>query len=181
MEDGTLCLIGPDEPAFWPAFKQSPEYQDGDANPMDRWSLRILTEVAKDLGAKPFFPFQGPPFHPFQTWALQTGRFATSAIGFLVHDERGLFASFRGALLIPESLPKTPSEQPCITCAKPCAAACPVGAFNDGYNVDACKAHLVTPEGADCMSQGCRARRACPVGQGTRLPEQAAFHMKAFL
>lgn len=180
-EAGTLLLIGPVEPAFWPAFTQSPEYQDGQPNPLDRWSTRTLSVIAKTHDVQALFPFGGPPYHPFYTWAVASGRFWPSPIGFLVHDTAGLFASFRGALLIPDTLSPAPSTRPCDACAKPCATACPVGAFDNGYDVDACKAHLASPEGVDCMTQGCRARRACPVGQGHRLPEQAAFHMKAFL
>ena len=181
MDGGTLCLIGPDEPTFWPAFKQSTEYQDGQPNPMDRWSLRILNVIAEDIGAKAYFPFQGPPFRPFQTWALQTGRFATSAIGFLVHDERGLFASFRGALWLPVVWPAAANTAPDISATAMCAAACPVNAFADGYNVAACKAHVTSAQGQDCREGGCLSRRACAIGRDRRLPEQSAFHMKAFL
>ena len=181
MDGGTLCLIGPDEPTFWPAFKQSTEYQDGQPNPMDRWSLRILNGIAQDIGARAIVPFQVPPFHPFQTWALQTGRFATSAIGFLVHDERGLFASFRGALWLPVVWPAAANTAPDISATAMCAAACPVKAFADGYDVAACKAHVTSPQGQDCRDNGCLSRRACAIGRDRRLPEQSAFHMKAFL
>jgi hypothetical protein len=48
--------------------------------------------------------------------------------------------------------------------------------------VAACVGHLETPAGAECMAEGCRARRACPVGTDYRYePAQAAFHMRAFL
>ena len=179
-DGGTLVLIGPDEPAFWPHFTQGPEYQDGAADPLDRWSTRILHAIAEDVQGKAYFPFGGPPYHPFFTWALDTGRFFASPIGFLVHDTRGLFASFRGAILLPEPIAAAPGQNPCTTCAAPCKTACPVGAFDDGYNVDACKTHINAPEGADCIAQGCRARRACPVYQGNRRPMQAQHHMKAF-
>lgn len=181
-DDGhSIVLIGPDEPAFWPVFIQSAEYNDGAPDPLDRWSRRVLTQIATDLGAEPVFPFGGPPFEPFYTWALRSGRFWASPIGFLVHDDAGLFVSFRGALRFPGVGAQDISASPCQACAQPCATACPVDAFHNGYDVAACKAHLRTPEGADCMALGCRARRACPVGQGKRHPAQAAFHMKAFL
>lgn len=179
--DMTITLIGPDEPAFWPIFIASAEYKDGNADPMDRWSLRVLTEIADTLDAEPLFPFGGPPYAPCFTWAKQTGRFWASPIGFLVHDETGLFTSFRGALRWQKPADIGTAAQPCRTCAKPCTAACPVGAFNDGYDVTACKAHVASPAGTTCRTQGCLARRACPVGQGARLPAQAAFHMEAFL
>lgn len=179
--DRTITLIGPDEPAFWPLFEATPEYNDGQPDPLDRWSQRVIGDVAAHLGAEPLFPFGGPPFAPFFTWAKASGRFWAAPISFLVHDEVGLFASFRGAIRWAVTAERSTSTQPCLTCAKPCATACPVGAFDDGYDVAACKAHVASAAGLDCRTRGCLARRACPVGQGTRLPAQAAFHMDAFL
>ena len=185
-EDGltpfrSLALIGPDDAAFWPVFSTSPEADDGAPDPMDRWSRRVLTPLAKAFDGQALFPFGGAPYHPFYSWALRSGRFWASPIGFLVHAEAGLFASFRGALALRTVLDLPAAPRPCDSCAgQPCRSACPVGAFADVYDVDACKAHLHRPEGADCMALGCRARRACPVGQGRRLPAQSAFHMKAF-
>jgi len=49
--------------------------------------------------------------------------------------------------------------------------------YRDG---SAHKAHVASPEGRDCLTRGCRARRACPVGHGLRLPDQARFHIEAF-
>jgi hypothetical protein len=179
----TITLIGPDESRFWPIFCDSPEYNDGDSDPMDRWSRRIIDGIAAELGAEPLFPFGGPPYAPFFTWAKRTGRSWASPIGFLVHDEAGLFVSFRGAIRWKQPSVHGTALQPCLTCTdQPCATACPVGAFHDGtYDVAACKAHLASPAGDDCRTRGCLARRACPVGQGSRQPAQAAFHMEAFL
>lgn len=179
--DGTLHMIGPDEPRFWSVFAASPEYADGAPDPLDRWSRRVLDDVAQAHGGRAIFPFGGPPYAPFYTWALRTGRAWPSPIGFLVHDTAGLFVSFRGAILIPDTVEATGTAQPCETCAQPCKSACPVGAFDNGYDVAACKAHVASDAGVLCRTQGCRARAACPVGQGLRLPEQAAFHMEAFL
>lgn len=177
---GTLILIGPDEPAFWDHFAKSAEYADGAPDPLDRWSARVLQPIAADLKGAAFFPFGGPPYHPFYTWALKTGRFFASPIGFLVHDTRGLFASFRGAIHLPDSIAAMPAQSPCTACAAPCKTACPVDAFAQGYDVAACKTHINSAEGADCIAQGCRARRACPVYKGNRPAAQAAHHMKAF-
>lgn len=178
----TITLIGPDEPRFWGVFTGSAEYRDGKPDPLDRWSLRVLTPLAETLGGTALFPFGGPPYAPFFTWAKQAGRFWASPLGFLVHDEAGLFVSFRGAIRWRKAPERSTRPQPCLTCAgKPCATACPVGAFDDGYDVAACKAHVASDAGQDCRRGGCLARRACPVGQGRRLPAQAAFHMEAFL
>ena len=95
---GTLLLFGPSEPGFWDAFTRQPEYLDGTANPVDRWSSRVITGLAVAFNAQPFFPYAGPPYAPFFQWALKSGRCHQSPISLLVHDTAGLFVSFRGAL-----------------------------------------------------------------------------------
>ncbi len=178
----TLVLIGPDEPHFWPHFSRAPEMSDGQPDPMDRWSKRVLDDVAKQVGGEAFFPFGGAPYQPFYTWAQRSGQCWPSPINFLVHAKAGLFVSFRGAIVLPTASAAMPAPpKPCDTCAAPCLSACPVKAFADGYDVAACKAHVASAAGTDCRDNGCLARRACPVGQGLRLPAQAAFHMEAFL
>ncbi|MEO0914326.1 MAG: ferredoxin [Pseudomonadota bacterium] len=177
----TLALIGPNGRAFWHIFTASPEYGDGDADPLNRWSTRILESIAAAHGAQALFPFGGPPWHPFIAWALRTGQCHQSPVGLLVHNRHGLFVSFRGALALPESVSLPPATRPCDECGQPCRTTCPVGALTaEGYDVPACKAHVTSPEGAACRS-GCLVRRACPVGPHLRLPEQSAFHMQAFL
>ncbi|PUB14179.1 ferredoxin [Yoonia sediminilitoris] len=180
-ETGSLLLIGPDEPNFWVSFCQSSEYAGGGPDALDRWSRRHLDRIASEYQGHALYPFGGPPYQPFHTWALRTGQFWASPIGFLVHAQVGLFVSFRGALLVQAEMPAARGTKPCDSCSDmPCLSACPVDAFADGYDVAACKSHLRVPENS-CMTAGCLARHACPVGKGRRLPEQAAFHMKAFL
>ena len=94
---GSLMLLGPDEPYFWPAFMASPEWNDGQCDPMDRWSVRVITTLAQDLDAIPRFPFP-PDNAPFLAWALASGRMWLSPVKLLIHDEAGLMVSFRGAL-----------------------------------------------------------------------------------
>jgi hypothetical protein len=181
---GTLALVGPAEPGFWPHLIAEPEWQDGRPDPLDRWSRRVIGRIACDLGAKALFPFTGPPFHPFQAWAIRSGHTWESPVRLLVHATQGLMVSFRGALALRERLPlPPPSPNPCDSCdTRPCETACPPGALTPaGYDVPACRAFLDTPPGADCLGQGCRVRRACPLSQGYgRLPEQSAYHMSTF-
>jgi len=185
-EDGnTILLLGPGD-NFWPLMRESSEMQDGQSDPFDRWSSRVVSQLAETLGAEPQFPFGGPPYKPFLSWAIATGRAWSSPVGMLVHDDAGLMVSFRGALKFTRQivLPPRPEAAPCKTCdGQPCTTGCPVNALSaeHGYNVDACHAYLDTPEGKDCMSQGCIARRACPVSQSFgRDPEQSAIHMQNF-
>jgi len=178
----TVVLLAPREPAFWPQFQLSPEYLDGAADPLDRWSRRVIGGMACDLGVKAVFPFGGPPYRPFLRWALRSGQCWSSPVGLLVHEAAGLFISFRGAIALTEELGPRVAVQPCLTCVtQPCRAACPVAALTPaGYDVPGCHAYLDTEPGKDCMTQGCAVRRACPVGAATRAPEQSAYHMKAF-
>lgn len=180
----TLLLLGPDEPAFWPAFTQSPEWQDRAPNPMDRWSTRVIDAWAAALDAHPLYPFGGAPFQPFYSWALRSGRIHASPVQFLVHDQAGLFVSFRGALALHDHIDlPPPPPSPCQSCAaQPCKTACLSDALTPaGYDVPKCKSFLDTPEGAANLSTGCSVRRACPVSQKFgRLPAQSAYHMRQF-
>lgn len=181
----TLLLLGPDEPHFWSHLKTSPEGMDGASDPVDRWSKRVIDDWARHLNASAVYPFGGPPYAPFFSWALRSGRIEASPIQLLVHDVAGLFVSFRGALALPVHVDLSePEPGPCMSCSDtPCKSACPVDAFaRKSYDVETCKTYLQTRAGQDCMDNGCKARRACPVSQRFgRLPEQSAYHMRQFL
>lgn len=178
----TLALLGPREPQFWQVFRSSAEFGDGDADPLNRWSVRVIGALADRFGAAALHPFGEPAPLPFIAWALRTRQAWTSPVGLLVHATAGLWVSYRGALALRErmDLPE-PGQRPCDSCPGPCRTACPVGALvAGGYDVTACHAYLETPAGQDCLEAGCLVRRACPVGRGRRPPEQSAFHMAAF-
>lgn len=180
---GTLVLLGPSEPGFWEVVSAAPEFADGAPDPLDRWSARVIGGLARDLGARAFFPF-GMPRQPFIGWALRSGRAWISEVGLLIHDVAGLLVSFRGALGLPERIALASGTRPCDACGpKPCRTACPVGALTlAGYDIPACKAYLATPEGATgCMAAGCAVRTACPVSRGhPRHPALSAHHMRSF-
>lgn len=181
----TLVLLGPDEPDFWEIFTSSSEYGDGEPHPLDRWSKRVVASLAEPLHGTALFPYDGPPYAPFLQWAEQSLESWPSPVGLLVHKTAGLFISFRTALALPQRLELPPlGESPCKTCeTRPCETACPVGALAPAqdYDVPACTAHLRSPDGTKCRN-GCLVRRACPISKTFgRLPEQSAFHMRAFL
>ena len=183
---GTLVLVGFTGHTNWRHFKDSPEAGDGKPDPLDRWSLRVIGALADELGAAALFPFEGPPWLPFIQWAQKAEPVHPSPIGVLIHPDWGLWHSWRGALAFQERIELPPPDRrprPCDTCVKkPCLTACPVNAFTpNGYDVAACVAHIDSPRGVDCMEEGCRARRACPVGREHMYsPDQARHSMRAF-
>ncbi len=183
----SIVLVGMVGARDWPAFAASPEAADQARHPLDRWSRRIVDELAGELGATALFPFEGPPYWPFQAWARRAEPLHPSPLGLQIHPEYGLWHSFRGALVFAQEIaapPTAPAPNPCESCLdRPCLSACPVGAFSiGGYDVAACASWLRAPGGQACMEGGCLARRACPVGRNhAHTREQANFHMRAFL
>ncbi|MEW5703868.1 MAG: hypothetical protein AB1781_04690 [Pseudomonadota bacterium] len=181
---GTVILAGNAGPAMWEAFAVSAEARDGKPDPLDRWTVRVLSSVAAAIGAALLFPF-GPGARPIFRWAKRAEGIAQSPIGLLIHPDYGLWHAYRGVFCFETRHPVPPpltAAKPCEGCvAKPCLTTCPVGAFQNGaYDVPRCIGHLESPEGGDCRGGGCLARRACPVGPAYA-PPQAGFHMAAFL
>ncbi len=184
---GTILLFGFTGRIGWGAFAASPEKADEKPHPLDRWSERVIGALAERFGAVALFPFGGPPWHPFQQWAQRASSVHPSPLGLLIDPDFGLWHSYRGAIAMAERLDlpaRIDRPSPCESCrAKPCLSACPVNAFSAaGYSVDACARHISAPAGADCMTGGCLACRACPIGADHHpIPAQATFHMTAFL
>lgn len=179
-----VVLVGNAGPAMWAVFA---EQRRSEPDPLDAWTRRSLAPVARALRAVAVYPFEGPPFRPFQRWAARAEGLQASPLGLSIHPVWGLWHAYRGALLLDRELdavPAVPGPSPCTACTgRPCLAACPVGAFaRTGYAVASCRRHLAGAAGGDCLSGGCLARHACPVGRRhAYLPDQAAFHMRAFL
>ncbi len=183
----TLVLLGPADMVMWTAYRGSAVSHDGLPDPLDRWSRRVIGQLAEQLGAVALFPFDGPPWHPFQRWASRGEGAIASPVGMQVTAQRGLWTSYRGALGFAAHLPlhvlaHELSGDPCLGCPAPCLTACPVGAFAGGrYDVPACVAHVTGATGAACLD-GCLVRASCPAGANVKLPaEQRRFHMRAFL
>ncbi|MBT3768044.1 MAG: hypothetical protein HOB79_08845 [Rhodospirillaceae bacterium] len=180
----THILIGNVGSAMWRSFLA----ENIDApDPLDRWTRQVVEPIAEQFNAQALYAFEGPPYHPFQRWAMKAEAVFPSPIGPLIHPKFGLWHAYRAALMFDRmiDLPiQEPAASPCEACAeKPCLSACPVEAFSTGrYDVPACVEHLETPEGASCLNESCAARRACPVrAQHCYTPEQSKHHMTAFL
>ena len=192
QETSTLILVGNAGPDMWRGFSSS-DIDENDPNPLDNWSRRVLGDVAEVLTRRlsvyvqALFPFDGPPYMPFQRWALRSGAVHPSPIGPLIHGDYGLWHAYRGALLIAAELKDAPPDQtvsPCLVCTeKPCLTTCPVNAFSEhGYDVPACLDLLEKHPNGDCLSASCLARRACPVGRAYIYEQDhARFHMEKFL
>jgi ferredoxin len=183
-----VVLLGNVGADMWDEFAAAPEFEDGQASPLDRWSRRVIEGLAEASGASALFPFDGPPYHPFQRWARKAEPVRPSPLGILIHPQYGLWHGYRGALAFAEVIADMPAFEelpsPCDGCAdRPCLSGCPVDAFTqDRYHVKRCVNHIASPGGEDCMALSCRARRACPVGRDYLYgAEQSRFHMTAFL
>ncbi|MFZ1815938.1 MAG: ferredoxin [Rhizobiaceae bacterium] len=180
---------------MWEALSLAPEMDDGEADPMNRWTERVVQEALADggPGAEALFPF-GSKVFAFQRWAMRAMGAKPSPLGVLIHPDYGLWFALRAAI-IPASVEKPIQRvdeliHPCDACVgKPCLNTCPVTAFShSGYDVPLCHSYLderrgsqTDSTGPDCMNGGCTARNACPVGLENRYPDaQLQFHMRAF-
>ena len=194
-ETAGLALIGNIGSSYWEQFSQSAEFKDGAAHPLDRWSRRVAEPIAQRLSLQALYPFEGPPYYPFQQWAQRAEGLEQSPVGVMIHPQFGLWHSYRFALLgvdieieaakIPTtSAVESPLASPCLDCAdKPCLHTCPVGAFDaNGYAVEQCADYLKQTPLAECHQQGCLARYACPIAPELRyVSAQGHFHLQAFL
>ena len=183
----TLVLLGFVGGGEWPAFTASAEHADGRPHPLDRWSRRVTDVLARRHGACALYPSDGPPWLPFQRWAMRAEAVHRSPLGILIHPDFGLWHAYRSALAFRARLELPEADlrpSPCASCAgRPCESACPVSAISTaGYDRDGCAVHVAATQGLDCLQQGCRARRVCPVGAAYRYGAgQAEFHMRSFL
>lgn len=189
-----LLLIGNAGSAIWSPFRADLKDWGWNApgaaprHVLDAWTRARVGPIARRLDATAVYPFDGPPWPPFQQWARRTGAFHTSPLGLTIHRTYGLWHAFRAALLVEPAPGMAPTatehgDSPCATCAaRPCLTACPVAAFTDGgYDVARCRTYVARPS-APCPTAGCAARLACPVGPAYRYaPDHAAFHMAAFI
>ncbi len=184
-ETQTVVLAGNAGPSMWSVFIREKRKQIG--HPLNAWTRAVLAPLAEAIGGQAVYPFEGPPYHPFQRWAQRAEPVFPSPIGPLIHPDYGLWHAYRGAILVPERLAFPVPERrpsPCDSCtARPCLTACPAGVLGaDGYDVGGCAEHVASVDGGACRNGGCLARHACPVGREFVYGEdQARFHMAAFL
>jgi len=183
---GSVILIGNAGSTMWPSFRAHPIFEDGLSDPLNRWIEHVVGSIAATLDAHAVYAHQGPPYLPFLTWASRCDAVSPSPLGLFVHPDYGLWHAYRAALLFaaPIALP-APDRRPfpCDACRdRPCTSACPIPGNDLIQNhVQGC-AGSGRPEGQDCRLEGCRSRRACPVGERFKyVPDHMRFHTEAFL
>ena len=180
----TIVLAGNAGGEMWRRFRSD---RPGNDAVLDRWLKPRILRAATAADAHAIFPNQGPPFIPIQEWAQRCEAVHRSPLGILIHPEFGLWHIYRAAFLFPDRL-ELPGwsrlASPCESCEKkPCLQVCPADAFTpDRFVAQNCATHLASDDGRPCLTRGCMARRACPVGRDYVYPRDAqAFHMEAFV
>lgn len=196
----SVVLVGNVGERGFDMFRRAPEWGTA-PDPLDCFTERVLGALAQRCEARVVYPHQGPPWWPFQRWAMRAEAVSVSPLQILVHAQYGLWHAYRAALMFDvrvAGLPVTPaanpdpvgacaeaaSQSPCAQCrSQPCLSACPVDAFDErGLNRSRCVEHLRSAAGRTCLREGCLARKACPVAAHSRYStEQRQFHMRAFL
>jgi epoxyqueuosine reductase QueG len=178
-----VILIGNAGPTMFNRFSRERRTSE---TLLDDWTRSTVDPLAETLSAHALYPFDRPPV-PFLSWARRGGAGHVSPLGLNIHPTYGLWHAYRAALLFPVAFdlpPVSPGPHPCESCeTKPCLTSCPVSAFDGNtYDVNQCAMHLATDTGNECMTGGCKARLACPVGMQFKYsPHQMQFHMNAFL
>ena len=182
----TVAIVGSAGPTMWAHLKDAPEFAS-DPHPVNAWSQRVLFGLAKTCGAEVVFPFDGPPYWPFQQWLMALPGTSQSPLGVVVHARYGPWYALRGALLFGEEREfktKKTGPGPCPGCIeKPCLDACPSGALTRAhpFHAGVCRDYVRENANKDCTERGCMVRHACPYGRDyAYLPEQARHHMLAF-
>lgn len=181
-------VVGSGGPAFFERFLEAPEAADALANPLDRFTARLVGELTAaaltpaGVGHAVHFPFAGrAPLIPFQRLGRAAGLGGPSPLGLQVHPVYGPWWAYRALIAVDRDLaPLPPPGDACEGCPAPCVAACPAGAVaRAGFAVPACHARRLS---AEPCRLSCAARIACIRGPAHRYTDrQLAFHMAASL
>jgi hypothetical protein len=180
-------VVGSGGRLFFDRFaREAPERGDGAPNPLDRYTRRVATDVARGVLAgrgvahAMYFPFMGStPALPFQRLGRAAGVGPSSPLGLQVHPAFGPWWAYRALIVVDVALsPAAPLGDACAGCPAPCVGACPGGAVRTtGFVIPACHTHRLA---APPCQLSCAARIACVRGPEHRYSdEQLAFHMRA--
>jgi hypothetical protein len=106
----TIVLLGWTGGDQWQVFSASPEANDGLPDPLNRWSKRLIDQIAADLHGSAFYPFGGPPWLDFQRWALKAEPVHRSPLSLLIHPKRGCGISTAGHSGFENGLSSAPAK-----------------------------------------------------------------------
>ncbi|MBW2269915.1 MAG: hypothetical protein JRH16_15190 [Deltaproteobacteria bacterium] len=183
----SAAVLGCSGRAFGAAFERSPEARDGAADPIDRFTARVVEGAARELRAR------GAQARALFYWERRSGRFADfvalgracglgmpGRLGVLIHPTLGPWIALRAVLLTSETLAPTPSGDgldACASCPAPCSLACPADAPRAaGFDVQAC---IRETRAHEPCRVGCAARRACVVGSEHAYPPALERRLRA--
>lgn len=126
---GSLVMVWNAGLQMWQAFAGS--FDIPQQNPMDTWTRRVVDPIASAFKAQALFPFDSPPYHPFQQWAQRTEPILPSPIGALIHLMHGLWHAYWAEFIFDHRVDMSTIKKalsPCKSCVdKPCLTACSVG------------------------------------------------------
>ena len=178
-------IVGSGGPAFFDRFTRAAEAGDGAANPLDRYTRRVVGRAADEaldpLGVRRavHFPFGTRPLIPFQRLGRAAGLGGPGPLGLQIHPTYGAWWAYRALVLVDCALPAVAAPgDGCAGCDAPCVAACPAGAVQRiGFAVSACHARRLV---AEPCRLSCIARITCVRGPEHRYSDaELAFHMAA--
>jgi epoxyqueuosine reductase QueG len=178
----SVLVVGNAGRALWPRFRASPEFRER-RNPLDRYTERIFRAAVARIAAPSGYAFytekRQDRYLPLVALAQRAGFGSPGRVGVLLHPEYGPWISIRGALFLPEEVPRVeiPPFDPCTGCPAPCVSACHGGAVSEaGVDILRCFRTKVTRRA--CRA-ACDARSACVIGPEHAFPpEQIAHHSR---
>ena len=179
---GTILLLGPHEPGFWPALCDSPEWRDGAADPVDRWSRRVITGLADGLARRCIFLLEPSQLRfSLGPWPVTAPGSAPSACW--CRPKRGLWSPIAALWnLIGKSKRLKRQHSPAPDAPSLAHRLPSWRATGRQYDVEACRSYVQVGSMTTLPHDGCLARRACPVSQTyERDAAQSAYHMREFL
>ena len=143
-----MLLIGPREPFFGKFLKQVKEYHDGEGDPLDRWSERILKSIAKNNNLRLIFLLIKIKIGHFILGHLNVMRLIPLPLKCLFTIKKDFSLSFQGSTRLKlQSSVSYETHSVCTDCSKPCENSCPVDALNsNGYNSKKCIEYISSSE-----------------------------------
>jgi hypothetical protein len=198
-------VIASGGPRFFDQFDRggpdAPERRDGGRDPLDRYTRRVMAEIAQASLAPTeryalAFPFvsesagtspagaEPPRVIPFQRLGRAAGLGGSGPLGLQIHPTYGPWWAYRALLIVDREIPATaPPGDGCAGCDAPCVSACPAGAVRrTGFDIPACRGRRLATVADNPCRLSCAARIACIRGPEHRYRDvELAFHMAASL